>query len=409
MTNDRTLPFLRKILGMITIVKFLQSLVVPDPTPPEVIRAKAYEMWKAQGGGTINPDANWQAAIDQLKLAEKLSRRNFILELIRLIIASLSTSATIFGGSILFLNFSQGENRLITERFTRSIEQLGNKEETIRIGGIYALERIANDSPRDGWTIMEVLSSFVRGKQSIKGQGLDGLPTIRTDSQAALTVINRRQTDLESVSQYLDLSLSNLTEANLVGANLDRAKLSNSALIKADLRGASLNLANLSHANLHGANLTKVQLERANLIQADLSNTNLSSANLNEANLNKANLGDAILDGAILTNTSLGNTNLTGAILIGANLRGATLSKANLTKADLSGADLYQVNLCGANLNKTDMRKIRNLDIVQVKLAQNWMLAIYDPEVDKLLKSEPVSQRLKSPLVMQSPPTRTNI
>ena len=403
------LPFLRKILGMIPIVKFLQSLVIPDPVPPEVIRAKAYEMWKAQGGGTINPDANWQAAIDQLKLAEKLSRRNFILELIRLIIASLSTSATIFGGSILFLNFSQGENRLITERFTRSIEQLGNKEETIRIGGIYALERIANDSPRDGWTIMEVLSSFVRGKQSVKGQDLDGLLTIRTDSQAALTVINRRQTALESVSQYLDLSLSNLTEANLVGANLDRAKLTNTALIRADLREASLNLANLSHANLNGANLTKVQLERANLIQADLTNTNLSSANLHEANLNKANLGDAILDGAILTNTSLGNTNLTGAILIGANLRGATLSKANLTKADLSGADLYQVNLCGANLNKTDMRKIRNLDIVQVKLAQNWMLAIYDPEVDKLLKSEPVSQRLKSPLVMQSPPTRTNI
>ena len=118
---------------MISIIKFLQSLVIPDPVPPEVIRVQAYEMWKAQGGGTINPDANLQAAIDQLKLAEKLSQRNFILELIRLIIASLSTSATIFSGSILFLNFSQGENRLITERFTRSIEQLGNKEETMRV------------------------------------------------------------------------------------------------------------------------------------------------------------------------------------------------------------------------------------------------------------------------------------
>jgi uncharacterized protein YjbI with pentapeptide repeats len=378
---------------MMTIVKFLQSLIIADPIAPEVIRAKAYEMWKAQGGGMINPDANWQAAIDQLKLAEKLSRRNFILELIRVVIASLSTGATIFAGSILFLNFSQGENRLITERFTRSIEQLGNKEETIRIGGIYALERIANDSPRDGWTIMEVLSSFVRGKQSIKGQDIDELPTIRTDSQAALTVINRRQTDLESDSQYLDLSFSNLAEANLVGANLDRVKLNNSVLIKADLREASLNLANLSHANLNSANLTKVELDRANLIQADLSNTNLSSANLNEANLNKANLNDAILDGAILTNASLGNTNLTGAILIGANLRGATLSKANLTKADLSGADLYQVNLAGANLNKTDMRKIRNLDITQIKLAQNWSLGIYDPEIDQLLKSEPITKK----------------
>jgi uncharacterized protein YjbI with pentapeptide repeats len=378
---------------MKTIVGFLQSLIIPDPIAPEIIRAKAYEMWKAQGGGNINPDANWQAAIEQLKLAEKLSRRNFILELIRLIITSLSTTATIFGGLILFLNFSQGENRLITERFTRSIEQLGNKEETIRIGGIYALERIANDSPRDGWTIMEVLSSFVRGKQNIKGQDLAQLSAIRTDAQAALTAIVRRKIDLENEHQYLDLSFTNLCEANLVGANLDRVKLNNSGLIKADLREANLNCANLSHANLNSANLTQAKLDRANFIQANLSNTNLSSANLNEANLNKADLSDAILDGAILTNASLGNTNLTSAILIGANLRGATLSKANLSKADLSGADLYQVNLAGANLNKTDLRKIENLDLTQIKQAQNWVLAIYDPEIDRLLKAEPLTSK----------------
>jgi uncharacterized protein YjbI with pentapeptide repeats len=372
------------------LVKYFQTLIAPDPIAPEVVRAKAYELWKAQGGGNINPDANWQAAIDQLKLAEKLSRRSFILELIRLIIASLSTSATIFGGSILFLNFSQGENRLITERFTRSIEQLGNNEETIRIGGIYALERIAKDSPRDGWTIMEVLSSFVRGKQNIKGQDLDQLSAIRTDAQAALTAIARRKINLENDQQYLDMSLTNLREANLVGANLDRVKINSSSLIKADLRDANLNCANLNHTDLNSANLTRAQLDRANLIQANLSNTNLSSANLNEANLNKANLSDAILDGATLTNASLGNTNLSGAILIGANLRGATLSKANLTKADLSGADLDGVNIAGANLNKADLRKIKNLDITRIKQAQNWQLAIYDPELDQILKATPL-------------------
>jgi uncharacterized protein YjbI with pentapeptide repeats len=372
---------------MKTIVEFLQSLLIPDPIAPEIIRAKAYEMWKAQGGGEINPEANWQAAIEQLQLASKLSRRNFILELIRLIIASLSTGATIFGGSILFLNFSQGENRLITERFTRSIEQLGNKEETVRIGGIYALERIAKDSPRDGWTIMEVLSSFVRGKQDIKGQDLAQLPAIRTDAQAALTAIARRKIDLENEHQYIDLSATNLTKANLVGANLDRVKLNNSISIEADFYKANLNCANLSHANLTGANLSQAQLDRSNLIAANLSNTNLSRANLHEANLNKANLGDAILDGAILTNASLGNTNLSSAIPIGANLRGATLSKANLTKTDLSGADLFEVNLVGANLNKTDLRKVKNLNITQIKQAQNWNLAIYDPEIDTLLKA----------------------
>jgi uncharacterized protein YjbI with pentapeptide repeats len=374
---------------MKTIGNFFQALTHPHQIAPEIIRAKAYEMWKAQGGGYINPDANWQAAIEQLQSADKLSRRSFFLELIRLIIASLSTGATIFGGSILFLNFSQGENRLITERFTRSIEQLGNKEETIRIGGIYALERIANDSPRDGWTIMEVLSSFVRGKQSIKGQdSVAKPPAIRTDAQAALTAIARRNIDLETEQQYIDLSFTNLCESNLVGAHLDRVKLNNSSLIKADLRAANLHLANLSHANLNDANLTQAQLDRANLIQANLNHANLSAANLNEANLNKSDLSDATLDGAILTNASLGNTNLTNAILIGANLRGATLSKANLTKADLSGADLSGVNLTGANLNKADFRKVKNLQVIQIKQAQNWELAIYDREIDTLLKAE---------------------
>jgi uncharacterized protein YjbI with pentapeptide repeats len=391
---------------MKTIVEFLQSLIIPAPIAPEVIRAKAHELWKSQGGGQIDPDANWQAAIEQLQLAEKLSRRNFFLELIRLIIASMSTGATIFGGSILFLNFSQGENRLITERFTRSIEQLGNQTETIRIGGIYALERIANDSPRDGWTIMEVLSSFVRGKQDLKGQDAANLSAIRTDAQAALTVIARRKIELETESQYLDLSFTNLRAANLVGANLDRTKLISSSLIQADLRSANLNDTNLSHANLNGANLTQAKLVEANLIQANLSNTNLSAANLDRANLNKADLSDAILDGSILTNASLGNTNLSGAVLIGANLRGATLSKANLTKADLSGADLERVNLEGANLNKTDLRKTKNLDITQIDRAQNWTLAIYDPEIEKLIKTLSASPE-NTPIAPKTSPPNT--
>lgn len=370
------------------MIQFFKTLFASNSAAPEIIRAKAFDLWKAQGGGNINPEANWFAAIEQLRLQEQLSRRSFILELIRLIITSLSTTATIFGGAILFLNFSQGENRLITERFTRSIEQLGNHEETIRIGGIYALERIANDSPRDGWTIMEVLSSFVRGKQNINGQATSNLSIVQTDSQAALTVIKRRITNLEDIGKYLDLSLTNLQQANLVGANLDRAKLNNSILIDADLRQASLNFANLSNANLSGANLTEVKLVGANLIQVNLSNTNLSKADLSEANLNKANLSDAILDGVNLINTSLGNTNLSNTIFIGANLRGATLSKANLSKADFSGADLDQVNLCDANLNKTDLRKVKNLTVAQIRQAQNWNLAIYDTEIDLLLKAE---------------------
>src|SRR5215217_7240664 len=62
------------------------------------------------------------------------------------------------------------EQGQITERFTRAIDQLGESDAKtgepkleIRLGGIYALERIANDSPeRDYSPVMAVLTAYVR-------------------------------------------------------------------------------------------------------------------------------------------------------------------------------------------------------------------------------------------------------
>jgi len=64
----------------------------------------------------------------------------------------------------------------ITDRFTKAIEQLGAttaKNEPnveVRLGAIYALERIARDSARDHWTIMEVLTAYVRKNASTTAQ-----------------------------------------------------------------------------------------------------------------------------------------------------------------------------------------------------------------------------------------------
>jgi hypothetical protein len=53
----------------------------------------------------------------------------------------------------------------ITDRFTKAINQLGETgpaKLAIRLGGIYALERIARESERDHWPIMEILTAYVR-------------------------------------------------------------------------------------------------------------------------------------------------------------------------------------------------------------------------------------------------------
>ena len=54
------------------------------------------------------------------------------------------------------------EQGQVTDRYTKAIEQLGSDKLDVRMGGIYALERVARDSPRDHPTVMEVLAAFVR-------------------------------------------------------------------------------------------------------------------------------------------------------------------------------------------------------------------------------------------------------
>jgi hypothetical protein len=48
----------------------------------------------------------------------------------------------------------------ITERFTKATDQLGDKKLEIRLGGIYAMERLMKDSPADRGTMLEVLTAF---------------------------------------------------------------------------------------------------------------------------------------------------------------------------------------------------------------------------------------------------------
>jgi hypothetical protein len=50
----------------------------------------------------------------------------------------------------------------LTERFSTAIDQLGNAELAVRLGGIYTLARIALRSPEDRTAVVEVLAAYVR-------------------------------------------------------------------------------------------------------------------------------------------------------------------------------------------------------------------------------------------------------
>ncbi|MGJ5628916.1 pentapeptide repeat-containing protein [Nostoc sp. CALU 1950] len=291
------------------------------------------------------------------------------------------------------INYTQPTHQeIVPERFSKAIEQLGNEKIETRFAAIYALERIAKDSPKDHWTIMEILAAFIRENAPMKHEYDDELrqsSKLPTDIQTALTVIGRRDSYKDPVNQKLDLrntDLSNadLTEANLsrailVGANLQwvnftRANLSEADLSVTYLCGSILYEANLQKAILPEANLQGVVLRKANLSEAILYDANLEGAILCDANLTRAVLCDANLEGAILCDANLEEVNFEGsnlqdANLIGSNLQKAKLAGANLdsvllSTANLQETDLQEANLCGANLSGSE-----NLESQQIEQA----------------------------------------
>lgn len=54
------------------------------------------------------------------------------------------------------------QDELFTERYTAAVAQLGSPAAAVRLGGVYALARIADDSERDRPTCFEVLCAYLR-------------------------------------------------------------------------------------------------------------------------------------------------------------------------------------------------------------------------------------------------------
>jgi uncharacterized protein YjbI with pentapeptide repeats len=280
-----------------------------------------------------------------------------IKERVGLKIEFIKTAAQILGGVFFLItiyvawaNLEVSQDKYKTDLFVQAIRQLGDAKLEVRLGGIYALERIARDSEKDHGPIMEVLTAYVRenapwppikangakeelaeSKKPASGEkepATNATPEIkpRTDIQAILTVIGRRTPGYDKRS--LDLRHTDLRKTDLAQAPLETA-----ILIL-----ANLHLTDLRYSNLKDANLAEVNLEEANLGGANLTQSILDGANLTRANLFGVNLQGAGLPGACLRRAHLERADLTGACLKGAILEGAILKEAKLAGANFRDA-----------------------------------------------------------------------
>ncbi|MCF3136831.1 MULTISPECIES: pentapeptide repeat-containing protein [Streptomyces] len=321
------------------------------------------------------------------------------------------------------------EQGQITNRFTAAINNLGSNSEDVRLGGIYALQRIMLDSARDQPTIVTVLtayarrhapvpaSGFAKEQQEEIGQSLESPVKPAADVQAVLSVmadrsadhgertsLDLRHTDLrgaevfgrgETLKRSAAFRAADFNGADLRRSMFDGVDLRNAGFYQSNLAAARFDYVDLSDASMEGVDLTRTTIWHANLTRADLNYAKLheaqldSAVNLTKATLVTADLTGAYLDDANLRNAALIGANLRGASLTHANLHGARLSNVdqealadefgwyidkngNLAKADLTGADLTNADLRGVDLTEATLvdADLRGAKLAGVKLAR---------------------------------------
>jgi uncharacterized protein YjbI with pentapeptide repeats len=259
------------------------------------------------------------------------------------------------------------EQGQITDRYNAAIANLASPSIDVRLGGIYALQRIMQDSSRDQPTVIAVLCAFVRDRAALAAvrpvHAVSNQPS--ADVQAALTVVITRDIAHDGTDTVVNLSKTNLTNANLYSANLNSANLSSSNLSGAELDDANLSGADLTGSDLHGVNLRRAEIANASLDKADLSDALVLNADLRRADvegvnfsnalLDDVNLSFAILNSATLDNASLDGSNLSNALLEGIEAKNANFDHADLRRADFTTADLADATLVGADLTGANL------------------------------------------------------
>jgi hypothetical protein len=170
----------------------------------------------------------------------------------------------------------------ITERFTRSIEHLGSDKLEVRLGGVYALGRIARDSKRDQPLITSILCAYIR--EHARWEGNRAPTKLPCDIQAALTLLGSQTWVRNPTRPWLDLSGTDLRGVDLCWAHLEAAifkgsHLEGARLVEAHLEGAFFTDANVTGADLTGACLDDADLEGVvGLTEEQLDGAKISAA-----------------------------------------------------------------------------------------------------------------------------------
>ena len=246
------------------------------------------------------------------------------------------------------------------DRYQRGAEMLGSEILSVRLGGIYALQRLAEEYPEDYHIqVMELLCAFVRtptekGRGDSSYLGHEDDAPLREDVQAVMTALGKRSAMGKSLEEEQGFIL------DLHGADLTGVDLSD-YLHEPDFQYADLTGAKLAKADLEGTCFAGAKLNGAKLTRAYCRGTEFKTAALNEAQMDRIDAEYAFFNQAFLLNVDF--------------------SHACLKSVDFGDAIFCNVNLTGTNIKADPNHPDRVTSLTQEQLDQCWSAPDTPPSI----------------------------
>jgi len=289
-------------------------------------------------------------------------------------------------------NLDRAKDRDYADLFTKAVEQ--------RLGAIYALERISQDSERDHVAVMETLCAYVRQNApakevtSLEVNLIPSLPTSdlafqletwweiferelhgwyddvsppKPDIQAVLTVLGRRS------EQRIEFE-----RAALIAEKKYRLDLSD-----CDLRRASFANGNFEHANFSGSQCGFANFYKAKLARSTMLNTNFELALFSLSNLNKAFARSARFRYSRFVETNLDGIDATSATMDGAKFIATKIRNANLYEIQMRGADISGCHFDNSIICFGDFTDAKHVMYYQMPSAFGCAATILPPSVHR--------------------------
>lgn len=253
--------------------------------------------------------------------------------------------------------YNLSRNGQIADRFSKAVELLTAGETGKRLGGIYALQQIAEESPSYRDTVKNELSGFIRVNTHRQGPdcGPSADVTKSPDLSAATSILADKPPVDDSALAHADgkkdsrwkndaKSFIDLSGSCLRGISMERSRLEYIHLNGADIGDSAFDDANLTHASL-GASGSNVMNDGSEYVAY------LHSIGSGSLNIFGSSFRNAILDGADLSSIVINrpcDASRRTVWFHKARLKGAVMWQSVIPDADFTGAVMDDMKIAAS-------------------------------------------------------------